>query len=238
MRALVLLSQGLHPVSGKSCLPRAEAQAARLAAMLDADASGLHAGPSSESVREALGRGLTHLTHLKLDGDPVPPIVAALRDLKPDVVLAGPCGQGGEDTGLLPYAVAHQLDWPLVAHAVAVEAAQGGLRVTQAMAKGARRFVTAPLPVLVTTHPSAPPPLPFAYGRARAGRVAAFAVSSPTAAADECETRPWRARPKVLTAQASPEAKGRLLVNPDPHEAAREILAYLCKIGVVAERPT
>jgi len=236
MRALVLLSQGLHPVSGKPCLPRAEGQAARLAAALDAQAGGLHAGPTSEIVREALGRGLAYLTHLKLDGDPVPALVAALREAKADVVLAGPCGQGGEDTGLLPYAVAHALGWPLVAHAVALEAAAGGLRVTQALPKGARRFVTAPTPLVVTVHPGAPAPLPFAHGRARAGRVTQIAAAAAPPPPLDGETRPYRARPKVLVAQAGASTKGRVLVNPDPQEAAREILDYLRALGVVAPR--
>jgi electron transfer flavoprotein beta subunit len=233
MKALVLLSQGLHPVSGKACLPRVEAQAVRLAAALAADAGGLHAGPSAEIVREALGRGLTHLNHLKQDADPVPALVAALGDLKPDVVFAGPSGQGGEDTGLVPYAVAHALGWPLVAHAVGAELAGGALRVTQALPKGARRFVLAPFPVLVTAHRGAPPPLPFAYARARAGRVVEIAAApAPPAAPDDSETRPYRARPKAFAANAAPQGKGRVLVNPDPHEAAREILAFLRKVGV------
>ncbi len=233
MRALVLLSQGTHPVSGKACLPRFEAQAVRLAAALAADAGGLHAGPSAEIVREALGRGLTHLTHLKHDGDPVPALVAALRDLRPDVVFAGPVGQGGEDTGLTPYAVAYALGWPLVAHAVGVEPADGALRVTQALPKGARRSVLAPFPLLVTAHRSAPPPLPFAYARARAGRVVEIAAApAPLAAPDDCETRLYRARPKAFAATAAPKAQGRVLVNPDPHEAAREILAFLRTLGV------
>jgi electron transfer flavoprotein beta subunit len=231
-----LLSDGLHPVSGRACLPRAEAQAARLAAELDAAAGALHAGPSCEVVREALGRGLTQLTHLKCEGDPVPALVESLLQLKPDVVFAGPCGQGGEDTGLVPYAIAHALGWPLVAHAVAVEAGDGALRVMQALPKGARRNVTAPLPVVVTMHRGAPDPLPFAYGRARAGRITQIVAASAPPAQVEGETRPYRARPKVLVANAAASTKGRVLVNPDPHEAAREILAYLRALGVVAPR--
>ena len=137
MKALVLLSAGRHPVSGKPGPPRVEMQAARLAGELDPDAGGLHAGVSCDSVREALGRGLSHLTHLTLDvqADPVPALVAALKAIGPDVVLAGPRGEGGEDSGLVPYALAHALGWPLVAHAVAVAATAGGVSVTQAAAR-------------------------------------------------------------------------------------------------------
>jgi electron transfer flavoprotein beta subunit len=45
--------------------------------------------------------------------------------------------------------------------------------------------------------------------------------------------RPYRARPKAMSANAGPQDKGRVLVNPDPQDAAREILAFLRQIGVV-----
>ena len=236
MKALVLLSAGRHPVSGKPGPPRVEMQAARLAAGLDAEAGGLHAGPSADMLREALGRGLGRLIHLRLDAeaDPVPALVAALRDLQPDVVLAGPRGDGGEDTGLVPYALAHALGWPLVAHAVAVEAVSEGLRITQALAQGARRHVVARAPVIVTAHPGAPAPWPFAHGRARAGRIVEMSAGKcPPAPAFDGETRPYRARPKAMSANGGPQGQGRVLVNPDPQEAAREILAYLRQIGVI-----
>ena len=236
MKALVLLSVGRHPVSGKPGPPRAELQAARMAGELDAQAGGLHAGSLAVCLSEALGRGLTHLTHLRLDAaaDPVPVLVAALRDLMPDVVLAGPRAEGGEDTGLVPYALAQALGWPMVAHAVAVEPAAGGLRVTQALAQGARRHVLTRLPVVVTVHPAAPAPRPFAWARARAGRIVeAPAAPAPPRPPGEGETRPYRARPKAMSRSGGPQDKGRVLVDPDPQEAAREILAFLREIGVV-----
>jgi electron transfer flavoprotein beta subunit len=58
------------------------------------------------------------------------------------------------------------------------------------------------------------------------------AAPAPPAAPDDSETRPYRARPKAFAANAAPQGKGRVLVNPDPHEAAREILAFLRKVGV------
>ncbi|OYY30849.1 MAG: electron transfer flavoprotein subunit beta, partial [Azorhizobium sp. 35-67-15] len=122
MKVLVLLSEGRHPVSGKACLLRTEAQAARLAAGLDAAATGLHAGPALGALRDALGRGLSGLTHLTMaaDADPLPALAEAIARAAPDLVLAGPRGQGGEDTGLVPYALAHRLGWPLIPDAVAL----------------------------------------------------------------------------------------------------------------------
>ncbi|MFG1347376.1 electron transfer flavoprotein subunit beta [Xanthobacter autotrophicus DSM 431] len=251
MKALVLLSQGRHPVSGKPCLPRAEAQAARLATAIDPAPAGLHAGPDAETVREALGRGLHRLSHLVMDADPSAALADAIRAAAPDVVLAGPRGQGGADTGLLPYALAHALGWPLVADAVALEAGEepGTLRITQALGKGARRRILVRLPVLVSVHAGAPAPLPFAFGRARADGVERHAAAAAPARPEESmEERPYRKRPKVMAlaggtaaerlaaATGAGAAKGRVLVDPDPRDAAREILAFLRAVGVVKQR--
>ncbi|MEP9369475.1 electron transfer flavoprotein subunit beta [Xanthobacter sp. VNH20] len=248
MKALVLLSQGRHPVSAKPCLLRAEAQAARLAAGLDARATGLHAGPALGAVREALGRGLAGLTHLRMaaDADPVPALAAEIATAAPDVVFAGPRGQGGEDTGLVPYALAHRLGWPLLPDAVAlvpgVEA--GTMVVEQALPKGARRRVTVRLPIVVTVHAGAPAPLPFAFAKARRGDVDVRAAEGPVCA-PEGEERPYRKRPKLAArplggtaaerlaaATGGSAAGGRVLVRPAPEEAAREILAFLRQIGM------
>ena len=64
------------------------------------------------------------------------------------------------------------------------------------------------------------------------------------------EERPYRRRPKLVkgapaggsaaerlkaaSGESGTTAAGRLLMNPDPEEAAREILAYLRRIGLAA----
>ncbi|MFG1426762.1 adenine nucleotide alpha hydrolase family protein [Roseixanthobacter glucoisosaccharinicivorans] len=248
MKALVLLSQARHPVSGKACLQRAEAQAARLAAGLDAAPHGLHAGPALGALRDGLGRGLCGLTHLVLaaDADPVPALTEAIQGAAPDVVLAGPRGQGGEDTGLVPYALAHRLGWPLIPDAVALVPGDetGTAVVEQALPRGARRRVTVRLPIVVTVHAGAPAPLPFAFARARHGDVEVRAAHGPVVV-PEGEERPYRKRPKLAArptggtagerlaaAIGGTSAGGRVLVGPTPEEAAREILAFLRRIGV------
>ncbi|OYX72754.1 MAG: electron transfer flavoprotein subunit beta [Rhizobiales bacterium 32-66-11] len=248
MKALVLLSEARHPVSGKACLLRAEAQAARLAAGLDARATGLHAGPALGALRDALGRGLSGLTHLMMagDADPVPALAAEIATAAPDVVFAGPRGQGGDDTGLVPYALAHRLGWPLIPDAVALVpgAEAGTVVVEQALPKGARRRVTVRLPVLVTVHAGAPAPLPFAFAKARRGDVDVRAAEG-IVCVPEGEERPYRKRPKLAArpaggtaaerlaaATSGSPAGGRVLVGPTPEGAAREILAFLRQIGV------
>ncbi|MBK3402687.1 electron transfer flavoprotein subunit beta [Methylorubrum populi] len=257
MRIAVLLSAGLHPVSGAPVLPRVEAQAIRLAAGLAASSEifGLHAGPEAAAVAEALGQGLDRIEHFAVAAgeDPVPALVARLAERAPDLILAGRRSQGGDESGLVPYALARALAMPLLPDVVAAAAAEdGALRLDQSLGRGALRRVLVRGPVVVTCHPDAPAPLAYAYGRARRGRVETVAIApvatpAPTLAAEQ---RPYRRRPRIVkgapaggsaaerlkaaTGESGPAGSGRLLIQPDPEDAAREILTYLRQIGVVA----
>ncbi|MFK8250354.1 adenine nucleotide alpha hydrolase family protein [Ancylobacter terrae] len=251
MNIVVLLSAGLHPVSARPASVPVELQAIRLAAGLGGTLSGLHAGPDVEAAAQALGHGLSHLVHVALPAaaDPLQSLVDQVKSAAPDLVLAGRRGQGGEDSGLLPYNLAAALGRPIVADAMAIARnADGTLTIDQALAKGARRRVVVRLPAVVTVHPAAPAPLPFAFGTARRGiieRHEGVAASAPEVS--PVEERPYRPRPKLIAkgpagASAAERLKaatqaasggGKLLVDPPPQEAAREILAHLRAIGVL-----
>lgn len=249
MRIAVLLSEGRHPVSGRACPVPVELQAVRLASGLGT-ATGVHAGPDVNAVRDALGHGLSRLIHLQLPeaNDPLESLAAMLAADGPGLILAGRSGQGGEDSGLLPYVLARRLGRPIVADAVALRKGEDGtLIVEQALPKGARRRVTVRLPALVTVHPAAPAPLPFAYGAMRRGVIEVRGGVPLAPAAREIEERAYRKRPKLIAKaaagasaadrlKAATEAAsggGRLLVDPAPEEAAREIVAFLRGIGVL-----
>ncbi|MFC7053920.1 electron transfer flavoprotein subunit beta [Hansschlegelia quercus] len=251
MKIVVLLSAGLHPVSGQSILPKVEAQALRLALALG-EARGRHAGPTAFPASDALGHGLPHLVHVEIpaEADPVPALVATLEADQPDLILAGRRGQGGDETGLAPYAVASRLGMALVSDAIAVERgeADGTVIVHQALPKGARRRLVVRLPAVVTVHPDAPAPRAFAYGVARRGIVETRLAPPGLPAAERLEERPYRRRPKLMrSAPACGSASERLaaamgatssgvanvMVNPTPEEAARAILAHLRAIGVL-----
>ncbi|HJE22780.1 MAG TPA: electron transfer flavoprotein subunit beta [Methylorubrum populi] len=255
MRIAVLLSAGRHPVSGAAVLPRLEAQAIRMAAGLG-EVVGLHAGPDSAAVTDALGQGLSRIEHITVPtgDDPVPALAARLAGTTPDLILAGRRGQGGDESGLVPYALARALSLPLIPDVIAADAeADGALRFDQSLGRGALRRLLVRGPVLATCHPDAPPPLAYAYGRARRGSietVAAPAIGAGPIPALTVEERPYRRRPKLVkgaptggsaaerlkaaTGEAGAASAGRLLIDPDPEEAAREILAHLRQIGVLA----
>ncbi|TNC07703.1 electron transfer flavoprotein subunit beta [Methylobacterium terricola] len=265
MKIAVLLSAGRHPVSSTAVLPRLEAQAIRIATRLGAafgvpdEAAapfGLHAGPDAAAVADALGQGLGRLEHIALSegADPVPALAARLAATAPDLILAGRRGQGGGESGIVPYALAAALDRPLIADVVAVAPGDeaGTLRLDQSLGRGALRRVVVRGPVLATVHPDAPAPLAYAFGRARRGTIVSLGPTADPGAGPviPVEERPYRRRPKVVkgapaggsaaerlkaaTGESGAASRGRLLVDPDPEEAAREILAYLRRIGVVA----
>ena len=251
MRAVVLLSAGLHAVSGRPAPVPVEAQAVRLALALGADVTGLHAGTDGAHLQDHLGRGLREVVLVPFDGgDPLPVLAEALREAAPDVVLAGRRGAGGTDSGLLPYRLAHALSRPIVADAAALAWEGDLLAVEQALPRGMRRRVRVRMPCVVTVHPAAPPPMPYAFAAARRGRVAHQpGVAAPAPLPDDLEERPYRRRPRLLGAAPGGSAAdrlraatemasggGQLLVNPSPEVAAAEILAFLRRVGVLPQR--
>lgn len=248
--AAVLLSAGRHRVSGRAAPVRTEAQATALALALGMAPVGVHAGPDAAAVADHFGHGLGEIRHGAVaDGDdPVPALAAALAGF--DLVLAGRRGEGGEDTGLVPYRVAAALGLPIAADAVAIRPGgePGTIEVEQFLPRGYRRFATVRLPAVVTIHPAAPPPRPFAFGPARRGRlVAAPQGGAGAIAADRVsyEERPWRRRPRIvggtaggsaadrLRAATEVQGGGKVMLNPDPEAAAAEILAHLGRLGLL-----
>lgn len=251
MNIIVLLSAGRHPVSDRPAPVPVELQAIRLARTLASEPLGIHAGPDTEAAAQALGHGLARLVHVHLPAaaDPLQALVDQVKSAGAALILAGRRGQGGEDSGLLPYSLAAALGLPIIADAVAIAPnADGTLTVDQALPKGARRRVVARLPAVVTVHPAAPAPLPFAFAAARRGIIEQHqGVAEPSPETAAIEERPYRPRPKLIArapagASAADRLKaatqaasggGKLLVDPAPEEAAREILAHLRAIGVV-----
>lgn len=106
MRIAVLLSIGRHPVSGRARRAAADARALELALRLPgAEIHAVHAGdPDEPALRDYLGMGIARLGVVPMPQghDPIPALIAWLRSLQPDIVLAGLRGENGLDTGLCP----------------------------------------------------------------------------------------------------------------------------------------
>jgi electron transfer flavoprotein beta subunit len=248
----VLVSVGRHPASGRARRADRDARALELALRLSPAARPLviHAGdPGEPALRDYLGMGIESLTVLDLPSgaDPIPALAEHLKMLRPQLVLAGTGAEAGECSGMVPYALAAALDAAIAADIADIALAGDRLDLLQALPRGRRRRLSAPLPAVITVGSAGPAARPFAFGPARRGRidiVAAAAVPDSERAA--WQLRPARARPKRLKVASGGSAaerlraatevaagRGRLLVDPPPAEAARAIWDYLRDEGIV-----
>jgi electron transfer flavoprotein beta subunit len=255
VRVAVLLSVGRHPASGRTRRAPLDARALEMALGLSgADIRAIHAGdPAEPALRDYLGMGLGRLAVLSIPpgSDPVPALAAHLEALAPHVVLCGNRGEGGEDSGMLPYLLAQVLGFAVVADVAAIDIGAGEAGLTQALPRGRRRLIETRLPVVAAVNAAASPPRQSAFARARRGVIETLPADAP---ADtwlrDCEIRPWRARPKRMRLTAAGSAADRLkamtetrsgegavMINPSAGEAARAIYDYLLEKRIIEERP-
>jgi electron transfer flavoprotein beta subunit len=218
-----------------------ELQAIALARRLGCEVVGIHAGQPGPAIEDCLGHGLDKIVLLRIGhgDDPLAAVAAEVAEQKPDLVLAGRRGQGGADTGLLPYSLAHAGEMPIAADAVALAMEADGLAVEQALPRGTRRRLLVQLPAVVTVHESAPPALPFVYRERLSGKIVEKAGVSAPSPKPKFEVRPYRRRPKLIgdpggtaeerlrAATEQKSAGGKLMVHPAPAEAAVAILEFI-----------
>jgi len=209
-----------------------EMQAIRMAQECGGAPEGLHVGTDPALVRNALGHGLSRLVVMEAaDGDkrdPLPAILDYLRHSPPDLVLAGRRGQGGTDSGMLPYRVAEGLGWPLFADVACMGQASEGWEAEQVLPRGSRRVVRLALPCLVTVHPAALPAHPFCYAGLRGEMLRVPATSGSLSAPPDL--RAYRPRPKMMHQSAT---GGRVLANVSPEVAAQAIVDELRRLKIL-----
>ncbi|MEM5299546.1 electron transfer flavoprotein subunit beta/FixA family protein [Burkholderia sp. JPY481] len=250
MKIAVLVSIGRHPVSGVARYSRNDAAALALALSLarthGATLDVLHAGdPSNAALNEYLALGARSVEVLEMppDADPAPQLAARLRGY--ELVLTGTRAEGGFDSGMLPYRVAHALAVPLVGAAVDLAVRDGCAQVRQFMPKGLRRRVEVRLPALIAVHPLANAATSYAYARLREGRIertAAVGGAAPHGTTPEqsawtigpaskpvrlaaAEKRSGHAR--MLSATTTESRGGSVVIEGSSVEKAQVILAYL-----------
>lgn len=255
----VLVSAGRHPVSGRARRAPNDARALELAlASAGAMHSGvqvLHAGePSRPALRDYLGMGIPalHVLPVDADSDILPPLLAALRQRRPQIVLTGVRSECGWSGGCLPYLLAQALGLTLVPNIDAILNldAQGGVaELRQVEPRGRRRLLRAALPFLATVDPAAPAPRQSAFARARRGRiieevcdVAAVSAAAP-GTARPARQRPRRRQPLTAAGSAADRLQavtgvstggGRVLEAATAAEAAQAIYDYLAGHGLLA----
>jgi len=245
-RIAVLVSVGIHPVSGAPRYSRNDAAALELARKLakthQAALEVVHAGdPSNPALTEYLALGAERIDVLACgDRDDAAPALAK-RLLGCDLVLTGTRAEGAYDTGMLPYRVAAALRFPLIGSAVDVSIDNGRVAVRQFLPKGLRRRIDAALPAVVAVHPLANAAPRYAYARSQAGSI----VPNPTAMQADMEAAQWtvtRAERKpvklaaaekrsgharMLSATTTESRGGSVVIDGSSVEKAQVILAYL-----------
>jgi electron transfer flavoprotein beta subunit len=253
--AVVLLSVGRHPATGRARHADLDARALQMALGLapDTRVHAIHAGdPNEPALRDYLGMGIDRLTVLAVQGDVYTALAEHLKRLRPAVVLAGSRAERGEASGMLPYVIAQALEAQVIADAVSITPRGDTARVVQALPRGGRRALRVALPVVLTVDRAAPPPRMSAYGPARRGQIGTIMVDQATVApaipADWLE-RPARARPRRLpqvqgsaaerlrSIQSVRTGSGTRLVGADPAQAAEAIWQYLLKEGLAQVEP-
>src|SRR5450830_1433385 len=162
----VLVSVAGHPVSGTPRYSRNDAAALSLAQQLvqqvsrhaaDVVVDVIHAGnPDDPALRDYLALGAHTIHVLALSGTADPAVALRQRLASYDLVLCGQCAEDGEQSGLLPYLLAAQLQRPLVSAVIALEHRDASLQARQFLPKGKRRIIGLQLPAFAVVHPQAP----------------------------------------------------------------------------------
>jgi electron transfer flavoprotein beta subunit len=263
----VLVSVRIDPTSGRPTRSRADAAAVALAqhALGEGREPALcTAGGMPEAVaRDYLAQGISRLTRLPLAAqasldDAVAALAAACTGSA--VVLAGARAESGLGSGLLPYALAHRLQRPVINEVIDLQReADGGWRVVQALPRGARgswRLEPGAAAVLVASPRLTQRedlPQRHSWAAAQAGRVLEPAIATTARAVNEGRVA-WQFEParkqrralapvskesgaaRMTRATGSAESAGpggTVVREGSPMDKARLLLDHLRKLALV-----
>ena len=246
----VLISEGRHPVSGNPRPADEDARALEMALCLPAaQITVLHAGDAaSPALRGYLGMGVAIVSVLPTAPfhDPLEPLAKALSDAWPDLIFTGTRAENGEGSGFLPYAIAARLGRPVLSNICKLTVRGDRVDAVQALPRGQRRGLRAPLPAVIAVGKAAPSPRQSAYAKARRGQITideSCAIASPpptwTAAPARAQIKRLKgidpnasAEERLAAATAMAGGKSEMLSGLSHDEAADKLLQYWAERGV------
>jgi electron transfer flavoprotein beta subunit len=246
----VLLSIGRHPASLRPWRAARDATACELALRLNAARTiGIHAGRGAEQVlRDYAAMGLTDLIRIDVPAgeDTSPHLAAFIAALTPSIVLAGDRSEDGDQSGHLPYLLAHALGVPIVPGCVSLAASTDGWVAVVAEPGGQRRRLAVAGGCVATVGAAGPAPRYPAHLRRLATRIVTVPAGGEVLPLEHPVRIPARSRPRPMRmAPATASAAERLaaattfrsgqrrVVTPGgPEEAAALVLAALDDAGV------
>ena len=178
MKLIILLSQARHPLSGKAvCSPndlRALAIAQSLSESSNVELRAVHAGdPQDPVMNEYLGYGLKSIDIIatKQDEDPCPKLAGYLQQEQPQIILTGMQALGGLASGLVPYILAEQINYPLISGVISAAIEEDKLVCSQYLPKGRRRDFTLSPPTILSVHLRAASKPQFVWAKQQQGQI-------------------------------------------------------------------
>ncbi len=240
MKVAVLVAPAAHPVSGRPCAGEAELAALALAGGLSTELTVLYAGAAEDAaLADYLAQGAAAVRVLAVEAgqDILPALIEAVKDH--DLILCGGRAGNGAGSGMLPYLLAEALERPLLPDAMALEVCGKELRITQGLAKGVRRTLSAALPLVSSVDKRAASAGGWSYAALRQGAIRRQQAAGPAFAQPRREPA-RRARALVAASRASGHDRmlgaiagsdgkqpGRVVKQGDPVEKAQVVLEYL-----------
>ena len=246
MKALVFVSVGEHPVSGRSRRSLNDARAIALALATGAEETKfLHVGdPDAPALTDYLGMGIPTLDVIddrESSFGVSDLILSTIGEDNPDLLFFGSRTEQGERTGLLPYSTAEKADMRIVSEVGDLRIQGQELTVTRLFPGGRRQVVATSAPCVLVASPLLMVKRAVVFHHMHTGRIRVSFPRGPKGAHKgekpkpnrRSATRPRRLLPeprgsdRLAAMLGDGGTEGKQVAGQDPEVAARAVYDWL-----------